>query len=83
MEMFPLHRNIVEEFRRISIMPEFNFPKSIRAARTYAVDLHTNVLGADIFVLKHDSSIFRSFIQPCMWFWNCHVSSPEAKQYRA
>ena len=22
----------------------------------------------DIFVLKHESSIFRSFIQPCMWF---------------
>ena len=24
--------------------------------------------GPDIFVLKHESSIFRSFIQPCMWF---------------
>ena len=24
---------------------------------------------ADIFSLKHESSIFRSFIQPCMWFW--------------
>ena len=22
----------------------------------------------DIFILKHESSIFRSFIQPCMWF---------------
>ena len=36
----------------------------------------------DIFVLKHESSIFRSFIQPCMWFWKCQASSPEAKQYR-
>ena len=25
-------------------------------------------LNSDIFVLKHESSIFRSFIQPCMWF---------------
>ena len=23
---------------------------------------------ADISDLKHESSIFRSFIQPCMWF---------------
>ena len=22
----------------------------------------------DIFVLKHESCIFRSFLQPCMWF---------------
>ena len=76
MEMFPLHRNIVEEFRRISIMPEFNFPKSIRAARTYAVDLHTNVLKADIFVLKHDRSIFRS-IHPTLyvvWELPCQFS---------
>ena len=36
----------------------------------------------DIFDLKHESSIFRSFIQPCMWFWKCQTSSPEAKQYR-
>ena len=25
-------------------------------------------LPADIFSLKHESSIFRSVIQPCMWF---------------
>ena len=25
-------------------------------------------IGPDIFVPKHESSIFRSFIQPCMWF---------------
>ena len=36
---------------------------------------------AGIFFLKHESSIFRSFIQPCMWFWKCQTSSPEAKQY--
>ena len=35
-----------------------------------------------IFSLKHESSIFRSFIQPCIWFWKCQASSPEAKQYR-
>ena len=36
----------------------------------------------DIFVLKHESSIFRSFIQPCVWIWKSQASSPEAKQYR-
>ena len=35
-----------------------------------------------IFSLKHESSIFRSFIQTCMWFWKCQASSPQAKQYR-
>ena len=40
-------------------------------------------LQADIFVLKHESSIFRSFILPCMWFWKCQTSSPWDKQYRA
>ena len=40
-------------------------------------------VSVDIFVLKHESSIFRSFIQPCMRFWKCRASSPEAKQYRA
>ena len=38
---------------------------------------------AGIFSLKHESSIFRSFIQPCMWFWKCQASSPWDKQYKA
>ena len=36
-----------------------------------------------IFSLKHESSILRSFIQPCMRFWKCQASSPWDKQYRA
>ena len=36
-----------------------------------------------IFSLKHEGSIFRSFIQPCMWFWKCQASSLWDKQYRA
>ena len=31
-------------------------------------DLRLGLLCPDIFVLKHESSIFRSVIQPCMWF---------------
>ena len=27
----------------------------------------TGQFSSDIFSLKHESSIFRSFIQPCMW----------------
>ena len=27
-----------------------------------------------ILSLKHESSIFRSFIQLCMWFWKCQAS---------
>ena len=38
---------------------------------------------AGIFSLKHESSIFRSFNQPCMWFWKCQASSQWDKQYRA
>ena len=30
---------------------------------------------SDIFDLKHESSIFRSFIQPFMWFWKCQAGS--------
>ena len=44
---------VFEEFR--------NCPKT----RWIASDV---IREADIFVLKHESSIFRSFIQPCMWF---------------
>ena len=36
-----------------------------------------------ILSLKHESSIFTSFIQPCRWFWKCQASSPWDKQYRA
>ena len=40
-------------------------------------------IRAGIFSLKHESSIFRSFLQPCnMWFWKCQASSPWDKQYR-
>ena len=38
---------------------------------------------SDIFSLKQESSIFRSVIQPCMWFWICQARSPCAKQHRA
>ena len=31
-------------------------------------------LGSDIFSLKHESSIFRSFIQPCLWFCKCQAT---------
>ena len=41
------------------------------------------LVSTGIFSLRHESSIFRSFIQPCMWFWKCQASSPWAKQYRA
>ena len=39
--------------------------------------------GAGIFSLKHESSIFKSFIQPYMWFWKCQARSPWDKQFRA
>ena len=37
---------------------------------------------AGIISLKHESSIFRSFIQPCLWFWKCQTSYPWDKKYR-
>ena len=40
-------------------------------------------LKAGIFSLKHESSTFRSFIQPCMLVKKCHASSPWDKQHRA
>ena len=38
---------------------------------------------ADIVDPDHESSIFRSFIQPCMWVWKCQASSPWATQHKA
>ena len=61
------------------------FTTSLLLHVTFDVIFFTNRNGtftADIVVPEHESSIFRSFIQPCMWFWKCQASSPEAKQYR-
>ena len=38
-------------------------------------------LSTDIVVPEHESSIFRSYIHPCMWFWKCQASYQWDKQY--
>ena len=40
--------------------------------------VETSRYGSGIFSLKHESSIFRSFIQPCKWFWKSQANSPWA-----
>ena len=60
---------------------ELDIPLSEMGPNHTVIERTIDNSKADIFVLKHESSIFRSFIQPCMWFWKCQASSPEAKQY--
>ena len=35
--------------------------------------------SAEVFVLKHESSIFRSFILPWVWFWKCQASPSNSR----
>ena len=65
-----------------------HYGKNVRSGKFSKFDFgpaeNLEVYGqAGIFSLKHESSIFRSFIQPSMWFWKCQASSPWDKQYRA
>ena len=43
---------------------------TLEPANTNSVLLNIAMRAPDIFSLKQESSIFRSVIQPCMWFLN-------------
>ena len=62
----------VSVYHNLSGLVVLNSAGGIESANSHFVNLlfgcGSDDLKADIFVQEHESSIFRSVIQPCMWF---------------